>query len=154
MKVIGLIVALGACFGIAALGSAFTVPALAHWYAGIRKPSWTPPSWLFGPVWTSLFVMMAVAVWLVWLRVGIFGAPAAFALFAGQLALNAVWSALFFGLRNPGAAFVEVVFFWFTIAATALAFARIDPLAALLLVPYLMWVTFAAVLNFAIWRLN
>ncbi|HME81128.1 MAG TPA: TspO/MBR family protein [Candidatus Eremiobacteraceae bacterium] len=151
---IGLIVALAACFGAAALGSIFTTPRLGDWYANIRKPAWTPPSWLFAPVWTLLFIMMAVSVWLVWLRAGFAGASWAFALFAVQLALNVLWSALFFGMRNPAAAFAEVIVFWLAIAATALAFSRIDALSALLLVPYLLWVAFAAILNFAIWRLN
>ncbi len=154
MKTIGLIVSFAVCFGVAALGSLFTTPSLAPWYASILKPPWTPPAWLFGPVWTLLFIMMAVSAWFVWLHEGFAGTATAFILFAAQLVLNALWSALFFGLRSPGAAFVEIVFLWLAIGATALAFSRIDTLAALLLAPYLMWVSFAAVLNFTIWRLN
>ena len=154
MKALALLGAVAVCFGVAALGSLFTTPSLADWYADINKPSWTPPSWLFAPVWTLLFAMMATAVWLVWLRAGFSGAPAALVLFAAQLVLNALWSALFFAARNPGAAFAEVLVLWLAIAATALLFAPIDIIAALLLIPYLIWVGFAAVLNFAILRMN
>jgi benzodiazapine receptor len=154
VKLGALIISFAVCFAVAALGAKLTTPSLPGWYAALNKPAWTPPSWLFGPVWTILFAMMAIAVWLVWMRVGLAGAPFAFALFAVQLALNAGWSLLFFGLRNPGAAFVEVVIFWIAIALTAIAFSEVAMVAGALLLPYLAWVSFAAVLNFAIWRLN
>ncbi len=154
MKAAALIVAFAVCFAVAALGAKFTTPSLPVWYASLHKPAWTPPSWLFAPVWTVMFAMMAISVWLVWVRVGFAGAPIAFGLFAVQLALNAGWSLLFFAQRDPGAAFVEVVILWIAIALTALAFSQVETLAAVLLVPYLAWVSFAAALNFAIWRLN
>ena len=115
------------------------------------KPSWTPPDWVFGPVWSVLYLSMAVAAWLVW-RQGNAFTP--MTLFATQLALNAPWSWLFFGLHSPGAAFIDIVLLWAAIAATTIAFWHRLLVAGLLFVPYLAWVSFAAVLNFGIWRLN
>ncbi|MDR7484118.1 MAG: TspO/MBR family protein [Armatimonadota bacterium] len=142
------------CYGTAALGSMATARSVGDWYAGIRKPAWTPPTWLFGPVWTLVYASMAVAGWLAWKQTGWFGAPAAFMLFALQLVLNAVWSWLFFALRNPGAALVGMGLLWLSILVVLILFWRIAPAAGWLLVPYLGWVTFAAVLNLRIWRLN
>jgi translocator protein len=141
------------CFLAAGLGSIFTLLSLESWYAGLAKPSWNPPSWLFGPVWTVLYAMMAVAGWLVWRR----GAPHSrinLRWFAIQLALNVGWSAVFFGLQFPGLAFVEILLLWVAIAATLLTSWRVSRTAGILLAPYLLWVSFAAILNFAIWRLN
>ena len=121
------------------------------WYAGLAKPSWCPPSWLFGPVWTLLYVMIAVAGWLVWRADG-FGLP--LALFAVQLVLNALWSCLFFGLRRPDLAFADIVALCLAIAATIAAFVPVSGLAAALLVPYGLWVGFALLLNLSVWRLN
>ena len=150
-------VALGIClaasFAAAGLGSIATVPALGDWYAGLVKPAWNPPNWIFGPVWTTLYAMMAVAAWLVWKRGGPGRLPALI-LFGVQLALNVSWSWLFFGLRQPGAALAEILFLWLAIGATAWAFGRLSRPAALLFIPYLLWVSFAAVLNWALWRLN
>lgn len=144
---------LAVCFAAAGIGGALTATSVATWYQTLEKPAYNPPDRLFGPVWTTLFAMMGVSAWLVWRRAG-FGPRAAWALFAAQLALNIGWSALFFALRSPGAAFAEILPLWGLIAATAAAFWRISPAAGLLLVPYLLWVGFAAWLNFAIWRLN
>lgn len=149
----GLIVFVAVCFGAAGVGSLYTNPSVDPWYAALTKPSWNPPNWVFGPVWTMLYLMMAVAAWLVWRRRGA-AAGVPLALFAAQLALNALWSYLFFGLHRPGLAFAEITLLWAAILATLLAFRRVVPLAAWLLVPYLLWVTFAAFLNFTIWRLN
>lgn len=125
-----------------------------EWYAALHKPAWNPPNWIFGPVWTALYTMMGVAAWLVWRRGG-WGAQAMpLALFLVQLVLNAAWSWLFFGLHRPGLAFAEIVLLWLAILATALAFRPVSAAAFWLLVPYLAWVTFAAVLNFTLWRLN
>jgi translocator protein len=143
-----------ACFGAAALGGVATSRSIGAWYTALSRPSWTPPSWLFGPVWTALYAMMAVAGWLVWRRHGLSGAKAAMLLFAVQLALNAAWSWLFFGFRMPGAAFAEILLLWAAILATTVLFWRASVPAAILFIPYLLWVAFAAVLNFAIWRLN
>jgi tryptophan-rich sensory protein len=143
-----------ASFGAAALGGIATRWSVATWYAGLAKPSWTPPSWLFGPVWTALYAMMAVAGWQVWRCRGLAGAKAAMLLFFVQLALNAAWSWLFFGFRMPGAAFAEIVLLWSAILATTVQFWRASPLAAILFMPYLLWVSFAAALNYSIWRMN
>jgi len=151
---VGLAMSLLLCFGAAALGSLFTVPSIPSWYASLKKPAWTPPSWLFGPVWAILFAMMALAAWLVWVRAGIAGAAAALVVFAVQLLFNVAWSWLFFARRNPGAALVDIAFLCLSVGLTALLFARIEVLAAYLLLPYLAWVLFAALLNARIWQLN
>ncbi|MFO8014175.1 MAG: TspO/MBR family protein [Phycisphaerae bacterium] len=153
-QALGLIVALAVTFAAAGIGSVFTSQSVGTWYQEIAKPSWTPPGWLFGPVWTVLYTLMAVAAWLVWRKEGWAGARLALGLYAGQLVLNAAWSALFFGARMPGAAFVELVVLWLMIVATTVAFFRKSIPAGVLMVPYLAWVTFAGVLNFALWRMN
>lgn len=137
------------------IGSVFTAPAIAGWYTTIAKPELNPPAWVFGPVWTTLFALMGIAAFLVW-KQGLERRDVRIALgiFVGQLALNTVWSILFFGLQNPGAAFIEIVILWFAILATIVAFARISRPAAWLLVPYILWVSFASYLNFSIWMLN
>jgi len=152
--VVGLAVCLAACFGAAALGGLVTGPAVGTWYQEIRKPSFSPPNWVFGPVWTLLYAMMAVAAWLVWRQSAAAGRSVPLVLFGVQLALNAAWSLIFFGLRSFGGAFADIVALWLAIVATLVAFLRVSAVAGLLLVPYLAWVSFAAVLNFAIWRLN
>jgi len=124
------------------------------WYDGLRKPSWVPPKWAFPVVWTLLFIMMAVSGWMVWRQVGFAAGGVAFGLFLLQLALNAGWSALFFGLRRMDLALIEVVALWAAIAATIAAFAPLDATAAWLLAPYLLWVTIAAALNLSMVRLN
>jgi translocator protein len=120
----------------------------------LEKPAFNPPSWVFGPVWTVLYAMMAVAAWLVWREAGFGGATAALSLFFVQLALNLAWSGIFFGLRQPGWALVEIAVLWAAILATMILFFRHSTLAGWLLVPYLLWVSFASVLNAALWRLN
>ena len=124
------------------------------WYAELVKPSWNPPSWLFGPVWTVLYIMMAVAAWLVWQRGGWKGQRGPLTLYLVQCALNALWTPVFFGLQRPGLAFAEIMILVVMLLATLIAFWRIRPAAGLLLVPYCLWTAFAAVLNFTIWRLN
>lgn len=138
-------------FAPAALG-AFFMPG--EWYAGLNKPAWNPPSWVFGPVWSALYAMMAVAAWLVWRRGGFVAQRRPLALFLTQLVLNAAWTPLFFGLHQPGAAFAEILLLWMAIAATLAAFRPVSYAAAWLLAPYLAWVSFAAVLNGVLWRLN
>jgi len=150
----GLVVVVVVTFAAAGIGSVFTSGSVSEWYPSIEKPSWTPPGWLFGPVWTALYTLMAVAAWVIWRKEGWAGARAALVLYAVQLALNAAWSPLFFGLRMPGVAFAELVVLWMAIIATAVAFWKKSPLAGALLVPYVLWTTFAAALNLAIWRLN
>jgi len=137
------------------IGSIFTVAEIPGWYAGLNMPSFAPPNWVFGPVWTTLFLLMGVSAFLVW-RQGLKrqDVKIALALFAFQLALNTLWSFMFFGLHNPGAALVEIVLLWLAILATIVAFAKVSKLAAWLLVPYILWVSFATILNYAIWWLN
>ncbi|MFH0963177.1 MAG: TspO/MBR family protein [Planctomycetota bacterium] len=123
------------------------------WYVGLSKPSWTPPSWLFGPIWSALYVCIAVSGWLVWKR----SSPrvtSALVLWAAQLLLNAAWSWLFFGLHRPDLAFGEILFLLGAIMGFVLIAYRVSPLASGLFVPYGLWVLFASALNFAIWRLN
>lgn len=151
---IGLILWVALCLAVAWTGSLMTRPVIPGWYAALVKPSWTPPSWVFGPVWTTLYVLMGVAAWLVWRRFGFAGAAVPLALFLTQLALNAAWSPLFFGLKMLGAAFADIILLWLAIAATLIAFWRVVPAAGWLLVPYLAWVTYATALNWAIWRAN
>jgi tryptophan-rich sensory protein len=151
---IALAVSVGICLGAAGIGSVLTTPSLRPWYATLRKPAWTPPNWLFGPVWTALYLCMAVAAWLVWRQAGFSPARLPLTLFVIQLALNVIWSGIFFRLRLPGAAFLEVVLLWLFILLTATAFWPVSRTASWLLVPYLTWVTYAGVLNAAIWRMN
>jgi len=124
------------------------------WYASLHKPSWNPPSWIFGPVWTALYAMMAVAAWLVWRAGGWKEQRRALTLFLLQWFLNALWTPLFFGLHRPGFAFAEIVLLWLALAATLALFWQVKKAAGVMLLPYLAWVSFAAVLNFVIWRLN
>jgi tryptophan-rich sensory protein len=139
------------CYAAAAFGAFFPPGA---WYAGLEKPSWNPPGWIFGPVWTALYTMMAVAAWLVWKRGGFTAQRHALAPFLIQLALNAAWSPLFFGLQRPDLAFVVILLLTGSIVWTLVAFGRVHRPAAALLVPYLAWVAFATVLNGVLWRLN
>ena len=139
------------CFTAAFLGGIF-MPG--DWYLSLKKPSWNPPGWIFGPVWTALYTMMAVSAWLVWKRGGFAAQRRPLSFFLIQLALNAAWTPLFFGLHWTGAAFVEIVLLWLAIAATLGAFYPVSRVAGWLMVPYLAWVSFAAILNFTLWRLN
>lgn len=150
---IALIVFFAACLGVGGLGSFFTAKSVRDWYPQLRKPAGTPPSWIFGPVWTSLYILMALSAWLVWREFGL-GARPALLIFFAQLALNAAWSGIFFGLHMLEIAFLQIVILWFAIAFTIFVFYLLVPLAALLLLPYLLWVTYAAYLNWGIWRLN
>lgn len=152
-NVIGFAAWLLLCFSAAAVGAIASANA-PEFYAALVRPSWAPPAWLFGPVWTVLYLLMAIAAWLVWRERGFGGAAIPLALFLVQLALNALWSWLFFAWRQGGGAFAEIIVLWLLIVATAIAFWRVRPLAAWLLAPYLAWVTFATVLCYAIWRLN
>lgn len=153
-QLLGLALFVVLCFGAAAVGGFATAPEIQGWYAGIEKPSWNPPDWIFGPVWTVLYLLMAVAAWLVWRPAGFGPARIALGLFGLQLLLNAAWSWIFFAAHRPGWAAVEIVVLWLAIAATAVAFWHHSRAAAWLLAPYLAWVGFAACLNVAIWRLN
>jgi len=142
------------CFGTAAFGAALTAVSVRTWYPTLSKPAWTAPDWVFGPVWTTLYFLMALAAWLVWRRTGWSTGRAALGLFAVQLVLNAAWSPLFFGLHSPGIALVDIILLWAAMAATLWSFGRISAATASLFVPYLIWVSYATALNWAIWRLN
>lgn len=125
-----------------------------EWYAGLNKPSWNPPSWVFGPVWSALYTLMAVAAWLVWSRGGWKTQGRALTLYLGQLVLNAAWTPLFFGLHRPDLALIDITALFVMIVATMVAFFKVHRVAGLLLLPYLLWVGFASVLNFTLWWMN
>ncbi len=137
------------------VGSFFTAPSIPTWYAALEKPFFNPPNWLFAPVWTTLFAIMGISAFMIF-REGLDKDPVriALAVFGVQMIFNVLWSVLFFGFRNPGAAFAEILVLWTMIASCIWLFWRIDRRAALLLVPYIAWVTFAAILNYSIWILN
>ena len=140
---------------VGGLSGLVTAQGVRDWYPTLIKPSFNPPSWVFGPVWTVLYLMMGIAAFLVWQKGWDSGAvKVALALFAIQLILNGLWSILFFGIRSPGLAFAEILLLWISIGATVVLFWRVSPVAGMLLLPYEAWVTFAAVLNGSIWILN
>ncbi len=149
-----LAVFLAVSLAVGAAGGVVTRPSLPVWYAALEKPSFTPPNWAFPVVWTALFALMGVAAWRVWRLRGFRGAPFAFGLFFTQLAFNFVWSVLFFGMRMPPAALAWIAVLWLAIVATLVSFWRNDRAAGALLAPYLVWVSYAAVLNAAFVRLN
>lgn len=133
----------------------FTVTGVESWYQYINKPSWNPPNWVFGPVWTTLYIMMGIGLFLVWKADASRDLKKiAMVLFGAQLLLNFFWSFIFFKLEQPGWAFAEIVVMWLFILMTIFAFAQVSKPAAWLLVPYISWVSFAAILNYTIWRMN
>jgi translocator protein len=140
------------CLGVSALAGLVTIPSVQVWYPTLNKPSWTPPPWLFGPVWTVLYIMMGIAAWLVW-RKGLMARPALLVFYA-QLFLNLSWSFLFFGLQSPLLGLIDIVAMWVMIVVTIRIFYVHSGWAAALLVPYLAWVSFATALNAAIFMLN
>jgi len=153
VTVVGLTAWVAVCFLVAAVGAAASVRA-DSFYAELVRPQWAPPAAVFGPVWTLLYASMAVAAWLVWIRREARPARVALWLFLLQLVLNALWSWLFFGWHQGAFSFLDIVLLWLAIVTTLVLFWRVKPLAGLLLVPYLAWVTFASALNYEIWRLN
>ena len=153
MQIMGLVVWLLVCFIAAGLGAAASINA-GSFYVELIRPAWAPPGYLFGPVWTVLYIMMAVAVWLVWRIEGFEAARWACLLFLTQLVLNALWSWLFFAWQLGLWAFLDIVLLWFVLLATMIAFWQFSAMAAALLVPYLLWVSFAGALNYSIWQLN
>ena len=150
-----LVVSILVCQVAGVIGGLFTASSVNTWYATLNKPSFNPPNWLFSPVWITLYFLMGVALFLVW-RQGLRteGVKAAILVFGAQLVLNTLWSVLFFGLQRPLLAFVEIVILWVLILVTLFKFKRFSKLAGILLVPYLLWVSFAAILNFFLWHLN
>lgn len=151
---LGLAAFVALCLAISAIGAAVTAESVGTWYATLRKPVFNPPNWVFAPVWTVLYLMIAVAGWRVWCARGFAAARAPMVAYAVQLALNLAWSFLFFGGRMIGAALAEIVLLLIAIGVNAALFARIDRAAGWLLMPYAAWVGFAGVLNFELWRLN
>jgi benzodiazapine receptor len=151
---LGKLAASAAIVGVAAVLGGLASRAAPDFYASLQQPSWAPPSSVFGPVWTALYVMMAIALWRVWTTDGAPGRNRAIGLFLAQLVLNALWSWLFFAWHRGGAAMLDIGLMWVLIVATIVAFARIDRIAAWLMVPYLAWVSFAAALNWAVWQAN
>jgi len=151
---VSLLVLLGffAAVAAAALTGIFFRPG--GWYREIEKPGFTPPDWVFPPAWTVLYAMIAVSGFVAWYKVGFAGAPGAFALYFLQIGLNGLWSPLFFGAKRPDLATLDIAALWLAIVATIAAFSKLSLTAAFLLVPYLLWVTFAAALTVSIWRLN
>ncbi|QQG42462.1 MAG: tryptophan-rich sensory protein [Candidatus Giovannonibacteria bacterium] len=157
-----LVIAIGVSELAGVVGSFFTISAIPNWYSTLVKPALNPPAWVFGPVWTTLYALMGISLFLVWkqhsnilenvrmLRMW----KAGIAAFFVQLSLNAVWSIIFFGLRNPGWALVDIVFLWLAIVWTMVVFYKISRPAAYLLVPYILWVSFAMYLNYSIYVLN
>jgi benzodiazapine receptor len=143
------------CLAAGLIGSIFTFQAIPTWYAGLQKPVFAPPNWVFGPVWTALYVMMGISAWIIYEK-GIKkkGVRPALEVFGLQLGLNTIWSILFFGLRSPALGLIGIVALWISIAVTLIRFYRISKPAGYLLIPYLFWVTFAGFLNLAIFLLN
>jgi len=152
--VLSLLAFLALCFAVAAAGGAVTATSVHGWYQALAKPAFNPPDWLFAPVWSVLYALIALAGWRLWRRRELPDARAALQLYAVQLALNLCWSLLFFGARLPGAALAEIVTLLAAIGATMALAARVERAAAWLLAPYAAWTAFAAVLNAAIWYLN
>lgn len=153
-QAVGLVISLMICFAAGGIGGLATTQGLDAWYDTLNKPTWNPPNWIFAPVWTTLYGLMGIAVWLVWRGGTREEVKPAITLFFVQLALNSVWSVLFFGLQNPGGALVEIVVLWLAIVATTVVFFRRSMIAGGLMIPYLLWVSFASFLNFTIWNLN
>jgi len=173
-----LIISILICEFAGAVGSVFTAPAIRSWYYFLNKPSFSPPNWLFAPVWTFLFLLMGISLYLVWsknfntnvsadeaqkkawnpisakLWSGTWREENAALIFIFQLLLNILWSVIFFGLKSPGLAFVEILMLWFAILYTIVNFYRISKTSAFLFIPYIVWVSFAAILNFFVWKLN
>lgn len=152
-KIIQLVIAILIVQSAGVIGSFATFSAIPTWYAGLIKPAFSPPSWVFGPVWTVLYTLIGISLFLVWQEKGK-EKKAALSIFFVHLFLNALWSILFFGLHNPSLAFLEILLLLATLLVVMRQFWRIRPLAAYLLIPYLLWVSFAAFLNFALWQLN
>jgi benzodiazapine receptor len=153
--VIKLVVAIVACQGAGAIGSILTTPAIPTWYAALEKPFFTPPNWLFAPAWITLYLLMAIAAFLIWRQgLGQKGVKSTLVVFLVQLVLNALWSVVFFGLQSPLWGMVVILALWVAILLTIIRFFRLSTAAGALLLPYILWVSFASALNIAIWVLN
>jgi tryptophan-rich sensory protein len=154
-EIISLIVAIITCQAAGIVGSIFTASKIPTWYKGLIKPALNPPSWVFGPVWTTLYLLMGIALYIIWKKgLNTEGVKFALTIFAVQLILNALWSIVFFNMENLGLALINIVLMWISILWTIVLFYRLSPTAGLLLIPYILWVSFASYLNYAIWTLN
>lgn len=153
IQILGLIAWFLVSFAASAVGAVASIQAKSF-YGQLAQPAWAPPSWLFGPVWTVLYALMAAAAWLVWRSRGFRANRIALSLFLAQLGLNALWSWFFFAWHRGALAFADIVLLWLFIVATLVSFWRVRPLAGALLIPYLLWVSFASVLNYSVWQLN
>ena len=142
------------CLIVEILGGVWTKETVSTWYPTLAKPSWTPPDWIFGPVWSCLYIMIAVAGWLIYRAEYSHKRTIALMLYGGQLALNFIWSFLFFSLRSPTLGLIDIILLWLLISLTIIKAWPVRPLASLLLIPYLVWVTYATSLNAGIWLLN
>lgn len=155
MNILKLVGCILVCESAGIIGAFFTTRSVRTWYVDLAKPWFNPPGWVFGPAWTILYALMGVALYLVWKEDGeIKDKTPALVLFFVQLLLNAAWSFIFFGARSPFLAFIEITILWLSIVVTLFLFWRISTTAGYLLVPYLLWVTFAAILNYSIWKMN
>jgi tryptophan-rich sensory protein len=153
--ILKLLISIVACQSAGLIGSIFTVKAIPTWYAALQKPSFTPPNWLFAPAWGTLYLFMGISAFLIWQRgLGNPQVKRALIVFLIQLALNTLWSVVFFGLESPLYGVIVIVALWIAILLTMLKFFKISAAAFWLLLPYLLWVTFAAVLNISVWILN
>lgn len=152
---IKLIISLVICQLAGIIGSLFTMSKIPTWYMTLNKPELAPPNWIFGPVWTTLFILIGISLYLVWKQgINRKDVKIALCIFGTQLILNILWSIIFFGLENPGSAFVEIVSLWISILLSIIYFYKISKPASYLLIPYIAWVSFASYLNFMIWWLN
>ena len=152
-QITGLVLWLVLCYATSAIGALGSIQAQSF-YDQLSQPAWAPPAWLFGPVWTVLYALMAIAAWLVWRQGGFGVQKRPMSLFIVQLVLNALWSWIFFAWQLGGPAFAEIILLWILITATTFSLWRVKPLAGVLMLPYLLWVSFASALNFALWQMN
>jgi benzodiazapine receptor len=152
--VLGLVAFLVLCLAVSGIGAAVTATSVGTWYQALHKPAFNPPDWIFAPVWTTLYILMAIAGWRVWRQAGFEIGRKALTVFVVQLALNLAWSFIFFGQQRIGLALIEIVILLLAIIATTVLFWRIDRWAGVLFLPYVVWVAFATVLNGSLWRLN
>ncbi len=142
------------CQSVGIIGATFTMSSLDNWYRTIQKPSWNPPDWIFGPVWTTLYAIMGFSMWTIWKNRATQKISWCIIIFIIQLLLNGIWTPLFFGLKNPALALIDIMFLFSAIIATIIIFYKVNRLASLILIPYLLWVGFATILNYHLWKLN
>lgn len=155
MEITKLAISIGICLTIGFIGSIFTTPSIPTWYATLEKPSFNPPNWIFAPVWTTLYILMGISAFLVW-RMGLskLSVKITLTIFIIQLILNAFWSIAFFGLRSPIAGLIVIIILWIAILLTVISSLNVSKLAGILLIPYILWVSFASILNAMIYILN